>query len=277
MDAFDRAAIGMPLTSDGDVERDHVAVVVDTLPAPSAKRSRRRRVNARVTPTRRCLPCRRAQQRRRCSAAFLQRDAPRMVRRLTRRAKTRAAVVQLGLCAYCAAPLPEGFHCDHMNARHWDDRAINLAAACGNCHAHKTLLERSAKRAGELHAMLRAARRVKRDARAHCPHGRRRHRRVRCDVAGVATPALRPTQPPAFLQAWRVRLSAPRPIGIAFALARRSRRYTNKIMRLFRVLSTWLRLRCRRAFRNTHCIRRRALLCTVRAALLRRLIARPPL
>ena len=123
-----------------------------------------------------------------------------MVRRLTRRAKTRAAVVQLGLCAYCAAPLPEGFHCDHMNARHWDDRAINLAAACGNCHAHKTLLERSAKRAGELHAMLRAARRAKRDARARIA----RMDDADIDAYAATLPAwLRqrcvPTQPPAFL------------------------------------------------------------------------------
>lgn len=89
-----------------------------------------------------------------------------MARRLSRRHKTRVAVLQLAQCGYCACALPEAFEVDHMDQRRWNDRSTNLLACCANCHAAKTLVERRPERVDELHAMLRRARNHKRQWRA---------------------------------------------------------------------------------------------------------------
>ena len=88
---------------------------------------------------------------------------PCMSRRTLRRgSKAAAAISQLSTCAYCGDPLPEAFHVDHMNQHHGDNKASNLAACCGNCHSHKTMVERRADRTPELQKMLRRARANKR-------------------------------------------------------------------------------------------------------------------
>ena len=83
----------------------------------------------------------------------------RMARRLRRPQKAAAAVVQLGLCAYCGAALPEAFEVDHMmRVCPRDDRPCNLAATCGTCHNTKSMLERIPNRAHELQRMVEVAR-----------------------------------------------------------------------------------------------------------------------
>lgn len=82
-----------------------------------------------------------------------------MARRLRRPHKAAAAVVQLGICAYCGAALPEAFEVDHIRrVRPRDDRPSNLAATCGTCHNTKSMLERVPDRAHELQRMMDAAR-----------------------------------------------------------------------------------------------------------------------
>lgn len=89
-----------------------------------------------------------------------------VMRRLRRTHKTRAALRQVGTCAYCACALPEAFEVDHLICgTPRDDRPANLAACCGTCHNHKSLCEREA-RESELQRMIDAARRRKEECRA---------------------------------------------------------------------------------------------------------------
>ena len=89
-----------------------------------------------------------------------------VMRRLRRPHKTRAALRQLGLCAFCARALPEAFEVDHlMRAVPRDDRPANLAACCGTCHNHKSMCERES-RERDVEAMVAGARRRKQRGRA---------------------------------------------------------------------------------------------------------------
>ena len=87
-------------------------------------------------------------------------------RKLSRKNKDLVALLQLGRCGYCRAPLLEGtFECDHVNERRWDDRPCNLIAACRNCHGVKTRAARMCQHA-TLRDMLRKARSTRRECEA---------------------------------------------------------------------------------------------------------------